>query len=746
MNGTHISWSKVVFHAACLSMIFSVLPTTQVAAQESGASQAFLEEIVVTARRREESMQDVPISISAYNEAALHNKGVKRLRDLEFSVPNMTFTEQGNAFGGFGIRGIYTLVRSIGVESGVSVYVDGVYQGRNSNTNIDVIGVEQVEVLKGPQGTLFGRNTISGAVNIITRKPAEEFEGRVTAAYGNLDRISTNLSLSGPVIEDRLYASFVGSHFERDGFTENLFNGQDLDNEDRQSGRVNLRYLASDKLEFNFSLDGFRDRGDTPRGGYLVSAAPGRFWAVDAEFAQLSDPRVTSLDNSPANNIGIFEERDIWGTSLQADYTLDNEMVLTSITAYRDGSFETASDFDGTGAEVAGGTTGSDSEQFTQELRLTSPGNMKLGDMPGSFDFVGGFFYLYQDTSAFLLGTIGAGCIISTCPNPSLPGGPGTFGPQSRIETESWAVYINASWHLTDRFTLTAGLRYTDEQKDLDFQQAPFAAIGIADIPPFSSTVSDDNISPLLSATYEVLDDISVYGSVSQGFKSAGFNADVVGNSDIEFDAEKVTNYEVGFKSLLFDGRVKFNSAFFFQDYEDLQVQQFIGAVQQVSNAAQAEIWGMEMQIDAKLTEGLDLTFGLGVVDAEFEDFPGANPAGDNFAGRKLQAAPEKNGYLAAQYIRPLSADMEFLIRGEWTYRGEQFFQADNAPFTRQGGYSLFNARAALSFRDGKYEVALFADNISDKVYATNRLGFLGTELGHWGPPRTYGVEVSIGF
>ena len=705
-----------------------------------------LEEILVTARRREESLQDVPISITAFTEAALTNKGVKRLRDLEFSVPNVTFTDQGNAFGGFGIRGIYTLVRSIGVESGVSVYVDGVYQGRNSNTNIDVIGIERIEVLRGPQGTLFGRNTISGAVNITTKKPTEEFEGKVTAAYGNLDRISANVYLSGPIVEDKVFASFVGSHYKRDGFTNNLFYGQDLDNEDRQSARLNLRFVPNEDWEINVSVDGFKDRGDTPRGGYLVSNAPGRFWAVDAEFAALSDPRITSLDNSPSNGIGVFEERDIWGTSITADYSFDSDFVLTSITAFRDGSFETASDFDGTGAEVAGGTTGSDSEQFTQELRISSPGNMSMAALPGSFDFVGGFFYLYQDTSAFLLGTIGAGCITSTCPRPSLPGGPGTFGPKSRIETTSWASYFNASWHLTDKLTFTGGLRYTSEDKDLDFQQAPFAAIGIANIPPTFLTSSDSNTSPLVSATYQFSDDISIYGSISQGFKSAGFNADVVGNADIAFDAEEVTNYEVGFKTLLFDGRVKFNTSFFFQDYKDLQVQQFIGSVQFVSNAAQAETKGFEMEFEAKITESLGLTLGLGVANAEFVDFPGATPTGANFSGNKLQAAPERTGNAAIQYVHPINGSTEFLIRGEWTYRGDQFFQADNAPFTFQKGYSLYNARAALSFMNGTYDVALWVDNISDEVYATNRLGFLGTQLGHWGAPRTYGIEVAINF
>ena len=185
---------------------------------------------------------------------------------------------------------------------------------------------------------------------------------------------------------------------------------------------------------------------------------------------------------------------------------------------------------------------------------------------------------------------------------------------------------------------------------------------------------------------------------------------------------------------------------FFFQDYEDLQVQQFIGAVQQVSNAAQAEITGLEIELDARITEFVDFSLGVGYVDAEFKDFPDANRAGDNYAGNKLQAAPELTANAALQYANSINGTTEFLVRGEWTYRENSSSKLIMRLLHAREATVCLMPGAALSFMDGKYELALFADNISDKVYGTNRLGFLGTELGHWGAPRTYGAEVSIDF
>lgn len=741
----HLTLSKRKILCCCAATL--MIPGSFSAKAEEEKTVVALEEIMVTARKRAESMQDVPISISAFNAGTLDRKGVGSLRDLEFSIPNLTFTDQGNAFGGFGMRGIYTLVRSIGVESGVGVYVDGVYQGRNSNSNIDMVGIEQVEVLKGPQGTLFGRNTISGAINIVTKQPTEEFEATIKGAYGNYDRFNTNLRVSGPLVDGKLFASVSASHYERKGYTLNLFNGEFLDNADRQSGRFQLRFLPSDQWEINLSLDGFKDRGDTPRGGYLISAN-GKKGGFAVEFAETSDPRVTSLDNK---GYGIFEERDIWGSSLRVAHDLNNGFTLTSITAYREGSFAAASDFDGTSEHIAGGLTGSSSNQFTQEIQLISPDAYKIGSLPGEFDFVLGAYYLYQDTTAFLIATLGDGTNAATDGavfGGAVADGGFSFGPESAIKTKSLSGYVNANWHVSEKFTVTAGLRVTSEDKDLDFMQLPGVPLGIPEILPTKLKSSNSAVSPTMSLAYHIRPDVTVYSTISRGFKSAGFNADVVGNTDIEFDAEEVTNYEVGFKTMLLDQRLKFNGAFFYQDYTNLQVQQFIGAAQQVTNAAQATIYGLELELHAKPSQFVDINVGVGYIDAKFSSFPNATKTGDDFSGNKLTGAPKITANAALQYLGPISDDMELLVRGEAVYRGEQFFQPSNAAFTKQEGYALLNARAGLIFQDGKYEVMIFGKNLTNKVYNTNKLSFnpLGQELGFFGAPRTYGIELSVNF
>lgn len=744
MNGRQAGFfGRLVASAALL------LGGPEVSAEESNevTSAKEIEEVVVTARRREERMQDVPISITAFNDTALHNKGVKQLRDLEFSVSNVTFHDQGNAFGGFGIRGIFTLARNIGIESGVGVYVDGVYQGRNSNANLDIIDVERIEVLKGPQGTNFGRNTISGAINITTKRPSDVFEATVKASGGNLDRKAVNASVSGPLIDGVLAGRASVSHFERDGYTKNLFpGGDDTESEDRRTARVKLRFTPTEKLIVNFGWDWFEDRGVRLRGGHLVSGAGG----MDAEFARTRDPRISDLDGGPPGN---FENRDIWGTSVTADYTFANGFALNSITAYREGDFSLNSDFDGTGSPISWGNTSNDTEQFTQEFKLSSPSNLEFTDVPGSFDFVAGVYYLTQDATSSLRSVLGQGGTVATGGQPFFGGivanGNVVFGPDAAVETDSISGYFQGNWHLTDKLTVTAGFRVTDEKKDLlEFQQFPATGIGIPAIGPISLKVDQTDTSPILSVIYEVRPGISLYATRSEGFKSAGFNADVVGNANIVFDAEEVTNWEAGVKSMLFNNRVKFNASGFFMDYQDLQVNQFLGTVQQVTNAAKAEIFGVEVELTALLTDRLSFDLSFGYTDAEFEDFPNATEAGDNFAGNRLQAAPEQTATAALKYVRsvPFGPSGELMLRGESVFRGEQFFQINNAPQTRQGGFTQFNVRGSLSFSDGKYEIAIFGENLGDKVYQTTSRPFLGLDRGLYGPPRTYGAEVTVRF
>ncbi|MFT4053484.1 MAG: TonB-dependent receptor [Novosphingobium sp.] len=712
----------------------------QASPQSSTEASAQGGDIIVTARKRDESLQDVPISISAIGDAELAKKGVTQLRNLEYSVPGVTFTDQGSAFGGFGIRGIFTLVRNGGIESGVGVYVDGVYQGRNSSSNSDIFDVANVQVLKGPQGTLFGRNTVSGAISITTKAPTNDFEGSVKVSAGNLDMRSASAMLSGPIVKDKLLVRVSGSLVKRDGYTLNLYDGKKLDSQDRLGGRMRLRYLATDDLTFDLEVDGARDRGLVNRGGYLISGAQGSSYNPAAEYAQLSDPRVTSVDNF---GLGSYEHRDVWGASLNAEYKFGDGFALTSTTAYRDGSFTTASDFDGTASDISGGYTSSSSKQFTQELRLATPTATGTGFAGDAFDVVVGAFYIHQDTDGVLASQLGTGCTELTCP---IFAAPVTFGPTSRIRTNSVAGYASLNWRVVDGLTLTGGLRYTWEQKKLDFRQAGAPAIGIPTIPQTFMKRHENNLSPTLSAVYKVTPDISLYGTVSRGYKSGGFNADAVANLDIEFGAEKVTNYEAGFKTSLFDRRVTFNASVYYQDYSDLQVQQFVGAVQQVTNAASANIYGAEVELNAKVTDRLTLNGSFSRIDAKFADFPNATRAGENFKGNYLPSAPKYTADFSAEYTMPMGDSADAFVRGNWSYRGAQYFQANNAAFTYQRGYSLFGARVGLNLQDGKYQIAAFADNIGDKLYATNRLPFLGTQMGFWGAPRTYGVEATAKF
>jgi len=420
--------------------------------------------------------------------------------------------------------------------------------------------------------------------------------------------------------------------------------------------------------------------------------------------------------------------------------------ALASEASAQSRTFYDASDFDGTAVAVTGGYTTSTFKQYTQELRIASPKASAAGLDLDAIEHVAGLFYLHQRIGSYLATQISTACLQSTCPAPSLPGGPTVFGPTSDIGSTTGAGFFNASWRLTDPFTLTVGLRYNWEEKSIDFVQAGEPPLGIPFLPLTHYDRSQTDLSPTLGLRYEVIPDVSIYGAISRGYKSGGYNADNVPNLDIEFGAESVTNYELGLKSLLLDHRVRFNTALYYEDYKDLQVQQFLGAVQRISNAAKARIYGAETELSANLTERLTFDLGFSYINAKFLDFPNADRVGTNYAGNRLPSAPTGTGHTAVEYALPFAADRRGFIRGEWTYRGATYFQASNVPFTRQGGYSLFNARAGMDLAEGKYQISVFGNNLGNKLYTTNRLLFLGTQMGFWGAPRTYGVEASAKF
>ena len=424
-----------------------------------------IEEIIVTAQKREQSVQDVPISLAVITAIDMQRYSINQMSDLEGMVPNFSFDPGYGtaAITRFTIRGISSQTRNAGFESGASVYVDGVYAGRGQSANQQLTHIERVEILRGPQGTLFGKNTVAGAINIITKKPGEEFEADVGIDIGNYNLVRLNGFASFPVVEDKVFMSLSAYKNDRNGYMLNLYSGERPWDEDSFGGNMKLRILASQDLELNFKFHYFEE-------DHLSSFPEAdEKSALAAEFA----PGV-HIDNT---DVLPVEERQDYGLSLTADYTFGNDYTFTSITAYAKSDLTHTEDNDLSPLDVLHVPDWRDTpEHATQEFRLVSP------DINDKFNYVLGAYLFWQNMEQFHPATFGIDM-----------GGPdlvGTINPFATVKTKSYAVYGQGNYFLTDKITLTAGVRYTVENKDVNYGQSTTEGFWEDVFPPFSDYIA----------------------------------------------------------------------------------------------------------------------------------------------------------------------------------------------------------------------------------------------------------------
>ena len=678
-------------------------------------------DIIVTARRRDESSQNVPLSLSAFGPAQLEAQGVTTVKDLQHLIPGLQYSDRGTLQTELTIRGVGGDSRNIGIESGVGMYLDGVYIARTSGYNADLADIQQVEVLRGPQGTLYGKNTSGGVINIRTKKPTEKTEGSFYASYGNYDAIRTQASVSG-ALADTLFAKVTVATWDRNGYIRNSFDNADYNNEDRRGGRVQLRWLASDNLEINANADVTRDRQrfvlnqmNSPAG----AAAP---YFTGDRFRMNSDQR--NLAN-----------RDMWGTSITADYTMANDMLLSSITAFRKIDILVYSDIDQTPLDLFhSGPFTDKSKMFSQELRIVSPGDK-------DFRYVGGLYYFRQDAKGirevFINGSSAAGA-----------------SNDAAVLTKSYAAYVNADYDITSDLSATGGLRYTIEDKSGRFFQR---RTGLNYNFPNMSR-KDKNLSWTGSLKYQFSPRLTGYGTVSRGYKSGGFNLDTIGApnliaTDLVFGPESVTNFELGLKGRTASNLLRFTAAVFSMQYRDKQVSQFIptGAASlpsnQVTNAGRARIRGIEGDITLRPFEGFSLNANGTYLDAKYTRFESAAIVGGvpiSYAGNHIERTPKWTASATAEYRYPISGG-DIVMAGSAKYIGDTDLQADNAARNFEPGYTLFDARLGFA-ADSGLDITLWGKNLGQKNYRTFARVFAGLDQAVYGEPRTYGVELRYHF
>ncbi|WP_169711845.1 TonB-dependent receptor [Henriciella litoralis] len=684
-----------------------------------------LDTVTVTTQKREQSILDVPAAVSAVSAETLEAAGVTRLDDLSTSFPNVYLnTNNSLRTTTITIRGVASNPNNPGVDQGVGVFVDGIYQSRPTTINTNLYDLERVEVVRGPQGALYGKNTIAGAVNLISKLPGDKSGVEGVLSLGDYEAL-TLFGAADLVISDKVKARVSASSQRREGFTENTFTGSDLNDLDGTSMRFAVVVDPVDSLQLIWRGDFAEDRtnlgGSEVLNNGVLSGSP----LADA------DPE----DFRISNDFDPVQNRDLWGTSLQADWSIGTGK-LTSLTAYRDYQWYNASDNDFTVLNQLRSGITEEQNQFSQELRYTSaPGD--------TFDYIVGAYFLKEELSAISNAVIGPDLGVYAAETP--------IDIFADLETTSYAIFGQANYYFNEALGISAALRAAHDEKEVIHSSIgdPYGAL-LPTLPESKQSREDNEWTPSISLNWNVGADGLVYASYARGYKSGGFNVFSISPTDsAEYSPEFVNSYELGAKSSFANGTLYGAAAVFFLDYTDLQVNQLInvGGVPTftTSNAAEAESWGIELEGNWMPIEDLVLTASYGYLNGEYSDFENATSAGADYSGNTLPEAPEHSASLAGNYRHPLTSALDFTLHGDANYRSEVFFSASNEPDYTQDAVTLVNARIGVAAADDSWSVTLWGRNLTDETYAVGRSAGViipGQQIQSLGAPRTVGIEL----
>ena len=737
--------------------VAAALPATALAQQPGVAA---LEEILVTARRMEESLQDVPAAITAFSEETIERIQATDSTGLQGIVPNLNIV-QGR--GSSNATNIY--IRGIGqpdalqtFDPAIGFYVDDVYYSRIRGTQFELYDIERIEVLRGPQGTLYGKNTIGGALRVITRRPGDEFEGLAQATVGDYDQVEGRLLLSGP-LTDSLSGGVALLRAKRDGYVTNPVTNEDYNDRDVFSARVALAWDPSDSVSVDWSADYTKEDNAMVLGQplntltALLTGAP--ILVLPADVPEF-DFKATPTPGLP-NSTEMTHE----GTALNVAWDISESFTLRSITAYRKLEYTDYIDIDATILETGDVLVDVDQDQVSQELQANWES--------GAWKFVGGLFYLKEDVESH-----------QEAYADDLLIGPGGFTflrtIDDALENTSWAAYANVSYAITERLNVAAGVRYTDETKEYGrttstFSNFPFfldppgiIIYPFTQDPAFAFTIKDTwtDTSPMLSMDFQATDNVMLYGRIAQGFKSGGFNGRANNPGEqAPYDPEEVMSYEIGLKSDWAEGSVRANVAVFYNDYTDFQARVSGTATDPgtglpspeltVLNAGSLDIYGAELEFSYQPTAALLLDAQVGYLDAEYGEFDDVRFA--SFDGsRAFQEpafSPEWTARLGAAYEWSLGDHGSLRLAGSARFRSRMALAVDNTFINSdveidglfQDDYCVYDASLMWTLMDGGHSLSLNGRNLSDEVYRTDGQEFSSVgdiRTAYYGAPRTY--------
>jgi len=763
-----------------------------------------LEEVTITARFREESLQQTPLAITAISGEALELRNATNVVDIGKFSPNVTINPLGAGYGPTlvaNIRGVGLTDFKPVFEPGVPIYVDDVVLARSTGAVLDLLDLERVEVLRGPQGTLFGKNAAGGAIRMVSRKPTGDGPGFIEATLGDFNRIDLRGAFERPLITDKLFARFSFSSKKRDGYVDVLDfacemqrrgtpelagtlpretaprgsgNGCKVDEmggEDVQAARAAFRWVASDRVEINLIGDITDDKSKGPADKTLEINEAGTIVLLNRFNQQVAGPLYgvqfdsRFITDSPFTSYSSFEDPingletpnisyvTHWGVSSSLDWSIKDNLDMKVILAHRKFDAEFGRDTDGSPLPINHTFDRFTHDQDSAEVRFNGQLFGARTDWTvGAFyfeatDFQPNFVILYpNETPAF------SQALINRIDNQ---------------ESENWAVFLHTVNHLTDALTLTAGVRYTDDEKIFTVERSQQVG-GALLFPVTTATAEASRTTPMASLSYQFSPTLNSYVSWQRGFRGGGFNPRPASAAQVtSFAPEDLDSYEIGFKSEWWDRRIRANLAAFYVKYTDLQLPSvFVGSDGSVTfpplNAGKAHMDGVELEFQTNLFQGFNIDGAVGYLNFEYDDLGRADPEfilAQTGSVANARAAPcrtcrplrtpEWTASLGAQYSVPIAGRGSLTFRADGTYQSRVFYSSNNFFRASQPAYTLLDANITWTSEDGSWSTTLSGTNLTDELYLNGALDFLeslGTNEGQYGRPREWAVSVKYRF
>jgi len=730
----------------------------------SNYSLAQLEEIVVTAQKRSQSINEVPMSISAFSNEQLNDRGIDQIQDFAQSVPAFNYSESRVGTPIYTLRGVGFNDVALGGRPTVSVYHDEVPVPFAIETTGSFLDLQRVEILKGPQGTLFGQNSTGGAINVIAAKPTNELEGGIEVGYGNYDELITGGYVSGP-INDEIRFRVAARQHTRDGWQENYLTGEEMASKDLGSARLLLDWLATDRLTLAFNLNGFKDKGES-QAPQITEIIPG-FPSVAPLVPGLLDTPVSPEDNDAANWTPANYDRDnkFYQANLRADYQLNDNFMLTSLSSYSKYKADQPQDVDGQQIIGLQQTQTGDIESYFQELRIA-------GDIFEGAFLTAGVNYSYDETREYNDDNL----VDSTLSVVS--GGLSTFAMRNDQDIDTYAAFTHLEYAITDALSGHAGVRYTDSKNDFTgctaenghgTAPARFGSILATVLAPggcftadatgtptlVKNNLDEDNTSWSVGLDWHFGDDSMLYGNISRGFKSGGFPT-IAATAVVQYEPtkqEELTSYEIGFKSAIND-ELQVNGAVYYYDYSDKQVLGFFedeifGPILRLVNIPDSEVTGGEIELQWASTFGLDVSLAASYLESEVtSDFinPNAFGVATNFKGESFPNAPDTQVNMDAVYRWSVTGNTDGFVGANAYYQSSTNSEFGESPELDVDAYTLVDLRAGLEASDGAWKVSAWVRNVNDEYYWTNSSKTNDTIIRFTGMPRTYGISLNYAF